>query len=95
LHIGGYFYGTADFNPASGVTTKTSAGGADGYVTQLDNNGNFQSVTSFGGIENDLYGNLLAIRTTMFMRLAISTALVNSAAQHWRVLVAKIASLRS
>ncbi len=66
LHITGQYQATVDFNPASGTTSRTSAGGNDGYVSKFDVDGNFLSVSSFGGtahdyarkIEGDGNGNL-------------------------------------
>ena len=53
LHVGGYYSGTVDFDPASTTTSRTSVGGYDAFVSRLDSNGNFLSVTSFGGVDSD------------------------------------------
>ncbi len=53
LVVVGNFFETVDFNPGVGTVTRTSAGGADGFVAKFDTSGNFQSVSTFGGINND------------------------------------------
>ena len=59
LHVGGEFSETVDFNPGAGVTTKTSAGGYDAYVSRFDSNGNLLGVTSYGGLGNDFARELV------------------------------------
>lgn len=59
LHVGGAFTEIVDFNPAAGMSTKTSAGMSDAYVSRFDSNGNFLGVTSYGGIENDYLRDLV------------------------------------
>ena len=51
--MGGCYSGTVDFDPASTTTNRTSVGGYDAFVSRLDSNGNFLSVTSFGGVDSD------------------------------------------
>lgn len=45
----GYFYGTVDFDPGSGVLNLTSSGDKDFFVLKLDPNGNLIWAYSFGG----------------------------------------------
>ena len=54
VYTTGWFQGTADFDPGAGVFNLTSAGGADIFVSKLDNNGNFLWARSMGGIGNDV-----------------------------------------
>ena len=49
----GSFRNTVDFNPGSGTSDKTSAGGEDIYVLKLNFLGNFLSVQTMGGTDND------------------------------------------
>jgi uncharacterized repeat protein (TIGR01451 family) len=64
--IGGQFSATADFDPSSAVYNVTSLGGDDVFVANLDWNGNFVWVKTFGGpnfdylkdIKTDLTGNI-------------------------------------
>ena len=49
----GSFRNTVDFNPGSGTSDKTSAGGEDIYVLKLNFLGNFLSVQTMGGSDND------------------------------------------
>lgn len=42
VYIGGCFTGTVDFNPATGVNTKASAGSSDGFILKLDTAGTYQ-----------------------------------------------------
>ncbi len=49
----GFFHGLANFNPGPGVTTLTSAGGEDAFITKLDAGGIFVWTTGFGGANDD------------------------------------------
>lgn len=53
IYVIGYFYGTVDFDPGSGVKNLTSAGGADIYFLKLDANGNYIWAEKIGGTGND------------------------------------------
>lgn len=57
--VAGEFTGSVDFNPAKGTTTRTSAGGLDGYVARYTSVGAFSSVATFGGANNDFLKNLV------------------------------------
>jgi len=65
----GYFSGTVDFNPGSGIFNLTSNGNKDVYIQKLDNNGNFLWAVSFGGtldedcfsVDVDAAGNIYLI----------------------------------
>ena len=49
----GSFRNTVDFNPGSATSDKTSVGGEDIYVLKLNFLGNFLSVQTMGGTDND------------------------------------------
>lgn len=50
VYITGYFAGTVDFDPGTGISNLTSAGGSyDVFIQKLDPNGNFIWAKSFGG----------------------------------------------
>jgi hypothetical protein len=49
----GYFQGTADFDPGSGVTNIVSAGSWDVYINKLDSYGNFVFAKSLGGNQTE------------------------------------------
>ncbi|NQY11463.1 MAG: SBBP repeat-containing protein [Flavobacteriales bacterium] len=51
--VAGYYRGTADFDPGSGVYNLTSNGGDDNFILKLDSDGNFIWAKSFGGIGTD------------------------------------------
>jgi hypothetical protein len=54
LYFGGWFNGTADFDPAdAGIQNLTSAGGADAYVAKLNADGSFAWAKQFGGADNE------------------------------------------
>ncbi|MFO0924776.1 MAG: hypothetical protein U0905_20100 [Pirellulales bacterium] len=55
----GYFSATVDFNPGKGTTSRTSAGGYDGFLAKFTSSGTFSSVTTYGGVNND---NLLSMQ---------------------------------
>lgn len=52
-YICGFFTGTEDFDPGSGVVNSTSNGGYDAFVLKLDSNGDFVWVKTFGGTSSD------------------------------------------
>ncbi len=49
LLVGGYFSGTADFDPGPSSVTLTSDGGADAFLAKYDLSGHLQWVRQFGG----------------------------------------------
>jgi hypothetical protein len=53
VYTTGYFEGTVDFDPGAGVTTVTSAGGWDVFVSKLDSGGNFVWAGGMGGTSPD------------------------------------------
>lgn len=56
IHIVGEFGATVDFDPGSGTYNLTSEGNKDGYLLNLDGNGNFVSVLAIAGTQtNYLY----------------------------------------
>ena len=54
----GYFSNTCDFDPSTGVTSRTSIGGRDAYIAKYDPNGNFQWVVTYGADSLDDAFNL-------------------------------------
>ena len=60
IYSTGDFTSSGDFNPGSGTTTLSSAGGSDIYVQKLDNTGAFVWAKSFGGAGSDR-GNSIAV----------------------------------
>ncbi|MEZ4686138.1 MAG: hypothetical protein R3B47_08750 [Bacteroidia bacterium] len=64
--VTGYHYGTMDFDPSAGVSTRASAGGADVFIAKYDSAGNLLWATDFGGSLNEypsdvglsLYGDI-------------------------------------
>ncbi len=53
IYTTGYFFGTADFDPGSGVYNLTSVGSRDTFIQKLDANGNFIWAKRMGGIYYD------------------------------------------
>jgi hypothetical protein len=51
--VAGSFRNTVDFNDGVGTSSKTSSGGEDIYVLKLNFLGNFSSVNTMGGSDND------------------------------------------
>ncbi len=49
IYICGYFDGTSDFDPGTGVYNMTSAGSTDIYICKFTNNGNFVWAKQVGG----------------------------------------------
>ena len=60
VYTTGYFQGTVDFDPSSGVDYHTSSGGPDIYIQKVDVSGNFLWAKTFGGTFDD-YGNAIAV----------------------------------
>ncbi len=56
--VAGSFRGTVDFNDGAGTSSKTSSGGSDIYVLKLNFLGNFSSVNTMGGSDNDVATSL-------------------------------------
>ncbi len=53
IYATGAFYGTVDFDPGAGISSKTTAGGSDIFVMKLDVAGNFGWAETFGSTGND------------------------------------------
>src|SRR5262249_9132183 len=51
--LAGSFSGTVDFNPAGVVMNATSAGGVDAFVLELDSQGRYQSLQTYGSTGDD------------------------------------------
>lgn len=60
VYTTGYFQGTVDFDPSSGVDYHTSSGGPDIYIQKVDVSGNFLWAKTFGGTSDD-YGYSIAV----------------------------------
>ena len=57
VYTTGYFTGTVDFDPGAGVSSLTTSGSNDIYVSKLDASGNFVWVKQMGGTSADIgYG---------------------------------------
>ena len=54
IYTTGWFYETADFNPAKAKYNLSSAGGRDVFVSKLTSSGSFVSAVRFGGVTDDL-----------------------------------------
>jgi cysteine-rich repeat protein len=54
VYTGGYFRGTADFDPGSGVYNLTSAGSINAFISKLDSAGNFVWAKQLGGTSDDI-----------------------------------------
>jgi hypothetical protein len=53
VYVTGYYQGTVDFDPGTGVSNLTSAGGYDVFIVKLDASGNFVWAKSVGGTSGD------------------------------------------
>ncbi len=60
VYTSGIFTGTVDFDPGTGTSYLTSAGGGDVFISKLDSAGNFIWAKSVGGSSTD-YGYSLAL----------------------------------
>jgi hypothetical protein len=59
IYLGGYFYGSADFDPGSGISNLTSSGNAEIFISKLDTNGNLLWAKQMGGTTIDLASHLV------------------------------------
>ena len=62
VYTSGYFEGTVDFDPGSGIYNLSSNGGNDIFISKLDATGNFVWAKAIGGSYNDR-GNSIALDT--------------------------------
>lgn len=60
VYVIGQFYGGGDFDPGAGVTTLTSNGQTDIFVTKFDANGDQLWASSFGGSQFDFGYDIVA-----------------------------------
>lgn len=58
-YVLGYYSGTIDLNPSSGVLNSTAAGGTDIYIQKFNASGNFINAISIGGPGNDLPSDIV------------------------------------
>ncbi|WP_343634998.1 SBBP repeat-containing protein [Fluviicola sp.] len=56
----GYFFGTIDFNPGTGIKNLTAVANYDAFITRFDPNGNFIWAKALGGLNWDS-GNDIAV----------------------------------
>ena len=60
VYTTGFFFGTADFDPGSGIFNMVPIGNFDIFVSKLDASGNFVWAKQMGGASND-FGNSIAV----------------------------------
>jgi hypothetical protein len=60
VYVSGYFNGSVDFDPGSGVDSHTSNGGRDVFLSKFDANRNFQWTKTWGG-SGDERGESVAV----------------------------------
>ncbi|HLG36293.1 MAG TPA: T9SS type A sorting domain-containing protein [Bacteroidia bacterium] len=80
IYTTGYFNGTVDFDPGTGVFNLTSAGLYDVFISQLDSSGNFVWAKSIGGTNYEI-GHALALDTSGHLHVAggfMSTSIIFS-----------------
>ena len=53
INVAGSFSGTTDFDPGVATDIRTSAGGQDAYILNLNSSGGFGWMETFGGTQND------------------------------------------
>lgn len=53
VYTSGYFDNTADFNPNAGTANLVTTGYNDGYISKLDNDGNYVWAIKMGGVNFD------------------------------------------
>ena len=54
VYTTGYFWDTVDFDPGPGISTLTSVGIFDVFISKLDSNGNFVWAKGMGGVTYDV-----------------------------------------
>ncbi|HRI59545.1 MAG TPA: hypothetical protein PK228_07470, partial [Saprospiraceae bacterium] len=58
VHITGYFYGTADFDPGAGTANLSSAGDKDIFLAKYDASGNYIWTKRVGGTYTDIVNDI-------------------------------------
>jgi hypothetical protein len=58
VYVAGTFFGTADFNPGTGISNLTSVGDADIFIVKLDPSGNFIWAKQVGSSLIDAVGHI-------------------------------------
>ncbi|MFK7969429.1 MAG: T9SS type A sorting domain-containing protein [Bacteroidia bacterium] len=53
IYVAGAFNGTVDFDPGIGTASRTSRGWTDAFLLKLNENGTFQWVVTFGGVNTN------------------------------------------
>lgn len=99
----GYFSGTVDFDPSSGISNLTSRGKSDIFILKLDCNGNIKWVRQFGGsfdeqgykIELDATRNIYITGWFEGTMNISNTTLKVSPKNHNEILMTKLDSLGS
>lgn len=56
----GRFNGATDFDPDSAITTLTANGTYDGFISKLDDNGNFKWAKLIGGAKDDIASRIVS-----------------------------------
>ncbi len=63
VYTGGFFSGTADFDPGGGISNLTSAGNWDFFISKLNSSGNYYWAKATGGAHGDIVRDM-AISTS-------------------------------
>ncbi len=74
VYAGGYFEGTSDFDPDSGIFSLTSEGFFDSFISKLDNSGNLVWARSIGGIGYEYLNSLSLDRANNIYTIGSFTA---------------------
>lgn len=61
VYVTGYFTGTADFNPGTGVSNLVGFGNQDAFIIKLDADGNFNWAKNFGGNSSKVDGRSISL----------------------------------
>lgn len=68
IYCTGYYFGTMDFDPSPNSTaTRSNGGSSDAYLLKLDNNGNFQWVTTISGSVSDIGLNMICDQQNVYL----------------------------
>lgn len=61
IYTTGFFSGTVDFNPGTGILNISSIGNRDQFISKLDDSGNFVWARTIGGTDSYVNGNSITV----------------------------------
>jgi len=67
VYLSGYFQGTVDFDPDSGVSNKTTMGQNDAFISKFTSGGSFEWVKTYGSTGHDFANSITVSSSNLFV----------------------------